>query len=624
MSESSAPEFLFGTLSTPEGRLAAAQRQSLGFYPLSLEEPLDPQPGEPIPIRVRVGADLSLVRVSLFYRLDGTAPDLDHPAGPTQRLELQRSEVRWKTDLWAYGEIWQVDLPPQPEGAFVQYCLLGWDADGQCWPCPSHDAGAVARLPGLVDPDLTPLQQRERHGSPQQYAVGVDCLEPPTWFREAVIYQILVDRFHPGPEGHFGPSDDLAQPLGGTLRGIMAQLDYLCDLGVTCLWLTPIFPCPAYHGYAATDFLGIEPRLGTLSDWQTLVQAAHQRGLRIVLDFVANHLSDQHPHFQQAQQDAGSRYRHWFRFREWPHDYACFFDVAAQPELEVDQPAVGQHLIEAACHWLAQGCDGFRLDYAHGVSHSFWSRFRAAIRQAKADSVSFGEITETPAVIRSFTGRMEGCLDFPLAELLRGCFARDTVSLSEFDRQLQRHLAYFEAGDRLVLPSFLDNHDMNRFLWLAGGKVDRLKLAALCQFTLPGPPILYYGTEVGLSQRRGLGRLEEARLPMSWGAEQDPDLLNFYRRLLALRQQLRPWQFQPLTCLCDDSKGLYLYRIGNSVVCLNRGADKALRLTGLAQRELLFQTSSQIQWQAKQRQLHVPAWSGGVLAVTTDFSVSEG
>lgn len=625
VSKSPEAEFLFGPLSTRGGRLAATQRQSLGFYPASLHEPLDPQPGEAIRIRVRVGADLRLERIRLFYTADGSAPILGKAeAGPNRAIDLQRLDVLWETSLWAYVEIWQGELPPQEEGTLLQYGLLGWDVAGRCWPCPSHDPAAIGRLPGVVDGDLKPLQRRERYGSPQRYAVGVDRLMPPAWFREAVFYQILVDRFHPGPGGKLAPADDLTQPLGGTLRGITAQLDYLRALGVSCLWLTPIFPAPAYHGYATTDYTGIEPRLGDAEDWRQLVDAAQERGLRVVLDFVANHLSDEHPYFRLARQDADSRYLSWFHFRDWPRDYASFFDVASQPELQVDQPDVARHLLEAARHWLEHGCDGFRLDYAHSVSHGFWSRFRAVTREANADSICFGEVTDTPAVIRSFTGRMDGCLDFPLAELLRNCFALGTLQLSDFDRQLHRHLGYFQGGEQLVLPSFLDNHDMNRFLYLAGGVTDRLKLAALCQFTLPGPPIVYYGTEVGLSQRRALGPLEEARLPMPWGEGQDEDLLAFYRGLISLRAQLKPWRHLPRTALCDDGAGLYAYRIGTAVVCLNRGPAAEIAVDGTAGVELLFRTRPDIEWRSARRSLRLPAGSGAVLQAPGDPTVRHG
>jgi cyclomaltodextrinase / maltogenic alpha-amylase / neopullulanase len=151
-------------------------------------------------------------------------------------------------------------------------------------------------------------------------------------------------------------------------------------------------------------------------------------------------------------------------------------------------------MIESATYWLDRGLDGFRCDYANGPSHAFWSAFRAATRAAKPDSITLGEVVETPELQRTYQGRLDGCLDFLLLQGLRQFFAFDVMTASAFDGFLQRHLAFF-AGD-FVLPSFLDNHDMNRFLWVVRGDVRRLKLAALCQFTLPHPPIIYYGTNV--------------------------------------------------------------------------------------------------------------------------------
>ncbi|MBK8048766.1 MAG: hypothetical protein IPK16_17575 [Anaerolineales bacterium] len=227
-----------------------------------------------------------------------------------------------------------------------------------------------------------------------------------------------------------------------------------------------------------------------------------------------------------------------------------------------------EYLIEAAQHAQRLGCDGFRLDHAHGATHGFWSAFRTALRAVKPDAAIFGEITDTPELMRSFTGRMDGALDFPLLELLRGFFVFGSVKASQLDRALQQHFAYFGSG--LVLPSFLDNHDMSRFLWSVGGDNRRLKLAALFQFTLPQPPILYYGTEAGLSQRRALGRLEEARLPMRWHEEQDLDLLDFYRRLIQLRRQTPGvWSAPHSTIYVNDEDGVYAFRCAGRVVVLN-------------------------------------------------------
>ena len=353
--------------------------------------------------------------------------------------------------------------------------------------------------------------------------------------------------------------------------------------------------------------ISIEPRLGSEADFRELVAAAHRRGLRVVLDFVANHLSRQHPAFVAAQADPASAQREWFFFRDYPQSYEAFYDVPEQPIVNTDHPAVREYLIGAARHWLTLGADGFRLDHAHGATHGFWSAFRTATRAAKADAAIFGEVTDTPALMRSYTGRMDGVLDFPLLDLLRAFFAFQSIGVSQFDRALQQHFAYF--GPELVLPSFLDNHDMNRFLWLVGGDTRRLKLAALCQFTLPQPPIVYYGTEVGLSQRQAVGRLEEARLPMLWDEQQDRELLDFYRRLIALRRQtVATWSAPRTTLRVDDERGLYAYRCGAYTVTFNnrdREAYVECRAAGL-----ILGTDAHVALVADQ--LHLPPFAGAV------------
>jgi len=446
-----------------------------------------------------------------------------------------------------------------------------------------------------------------RHCSPQVYEFVVDEWTIPHWLRTAVIYQIFVDRFAPDPDRSFADESDLSRFFGGTLRGIASRLEYLRELGVTCLWLTPIFPAPSHHGYDPTDHYSIEPRLGSEADFRALIEAAHRHGLRIMLDFVANHVSRRHPAFVAAQRDPASPQRDWFFFRRYPDEYESFYDVPDQPIVNSDHPAVREYLIDAARHWLSRGVDGFRLDHAHGATHAFWSAFRAATRAVKADAAIVGEITDTPERMLSFAGRMDGVLDFHVLELLRGFFAFQSIPASQFDRALRRHYAYF--ADALALPTFLDNHDMNRFLWSVGGDARRLKLAALCQFTLPQPPIVYYGTEVGLSQRQAVGRLEEARLPMRWGHEQDQAVLAFYRDAIALRRQTPDvWSLPRETVLVDDARGLYAYRCGAYTVYLNNGAAPARLECRPAQLALVTDAAVTL----RGPELHVPPLAGAV------------
>lgn len=607
------PEFIFGPLSTAEGRLKQARMARVGlFHDINLN-PIDPAEKEPVAITVRVGAEIAVKAVSLHYTTDADLPfsccDFEHPSIVT--IPMQRAQIEWDTLQWSYLEQWVATIPGQPIGTQVSYAITATTKTDRSIACPYVDVDALKRWGNPEDFDFKALERRQRGEQPQIYQFVVDQQTIPDWIQNAIIYQIFVDRFAPDPETTFQAPDDRSGIYGGTLNGIRSKLDYLQDLGVNCLWLTPIFPSPSHHGYDPTDYSTIEPRIGTIEDWHRLVSEAHQRGMRIILDYVVNHVSNQHPAFQTALSDRQHATYEWFRFRDYPHQYDCFFDVPGQPELNSDHPEVREYFIRNACHWLQQGCDGFRLDYAHGVSHAFWSAFRDATRRTKSESVTFGEITQPPSVMRSYTGRMDGCLDFRVLELLREFFVFDSLTVSQFDHALAQHLAYF--GSSLVLPSFLDNHDMNRFLWAVNGDRRRLKLAALCQFTLPQPPIIYYGTEVGLSQVENVGRLEESRLPMLWGKQQDAALLAFYKQLIALRRQTSDrWQQPRQPWLLDDVNRVYGYECGEYAIALNNHSQKISLSVPEHWRspQLVFTTDSNTRWDQQTHQLSLVPFAG--------------
>ncbi len=605
------PEFIFGKLSTAEGRLQRVKTKGWGLNAELCLNPLDPAENELIEITVRVGADMAVKAVTLHYSTDGSLPQVNpenlHPS--TMTLAMQRKAIEWDTLQWSYLEKWIGVIPEQPQGTHVQYAISAITTTNQVIYCPYF-------LNKSMDDSL--LNRFNGDNQPQIYGFYVDNETIPIWLREAVIYQIFVERFAPEPGKQWSATSDLSDFFGGTIKGITAKLDYLSDLGVNCLWLTPIFLSSSHHGYDPISHSLIEPRLGTEADWEMLVKEAHHRGIKIILDYVANHFSNQHPSFKTAQTQPDSKEYHWFRFREWPDDYECFFDVPSQPEVNSENLELRQYLISNACQWLEKGCDGFRLDYAHGLSQAFWSIFRNTTRKLKPDSVTLAEITQPPDFMRSFTGRMDGCLDFKLLELFRGFFAFNTLTVSQFERQLRQHLAYF--GNSLVLPSFLDNHDMNRFLWVVKGDKRRLQLAALCQFSLPSPPIIYYGTEVGLSQLREVGRLEESRLPMLWGEEQDRDLFSFYQQLIAWRREnnyLWRQSTQPKPLIIYDQQGVYVYGCGNYAIALNNSPQgTTVILTEGKQGSLVLKTQSEVNWDTQTGNLDLPAYGGAITRLT--------
>ena len=563
-------DFIFGTLATDDLRLEAIRAERRGLLHGNRISPADPEPGQPVHLTVESGTEVAATAVHVFYTLDGS-----NPAATSERVDLSAGAVVWDTLLWGYRREWSGSLPAQPDGTLVRYRIAATTSAGE-------------RVWADLDPET---------GEPATFAYHVDRERVPAWLRDAVIYHVFVDRFSPGGGRDWNAATRLDEFWGGTIRGVTEALPYLDELGVTCLWLSPVFPSPTHHGYDATDYFGVEPRLGTLDDLRELFDQAHRRGMRALLDLVANHVSDEHPAFRRARTDPSAPERAWFTFRDGPDDHRSFFGVASMPRLDLESPGAADYVIDAATYWLEQGADGFRLDYANGPSHGFWSRFRAATRAVKDDSAIFGEVVETAELQRSYLGRFDGTLDFLLLQHLRGFFAFDAVPAHAFAAFLERHLAYFPA--EFVLPSFLDNHDMNRFLWVAGGERSRLKLAALCQFTLPYPPIIYYGTEAGLNQWRdltypdGSRRLEESRVPMVWGDEQDADLLAFYRALTAVRRA-RPklWRGARTTLAAGDDH--FVVEVSDAaervVVGINRGSTP-VRMEGAAGLRVVLSTS---------------------------------
>jgi cyclomaltodextrinase len=249
------PEFIFGTLSTEEGRLRQARLDRAGLVHPVQRTVLAPEAGEEVIIQARVGAELAVATMELRYRTANAAdPDSD-PAGKLLgqerevTLPMVRTRLEWDTLAWGYLEEWSATIPGQPAGTVIFYAIHATSVTGAPLACPH------------LDPDQRPGLEGARAPSPLTYALVVGRRPIPTWIREAVIYQVFVDRFAPDPGTTFQSPDDLDGWFGGTLRGLISRLDHLQGLGVTCLWLTPILPSPSHHGYDPIDPGAVEPRL---------------------------------------------------------------------------------------------------------------------------------------------------------------------------------------------------------------------------------------------------------------------------------------------------------------------------------------------------------------------------
>ncbi|TMC54153.1 MAG: hypothetical protein E6J20_03475 [Chloroflexi bacterium] len=367
----------------------------------------------------------------------------------------------------------------------------------------------------------------------QEFALSAEA-DPPDWTRDAVVYQVMVDRFARA-DGMLPPPNSSTALYGGTLDGIRDHLDYITSLGCNTLWLTPVHQTPSHHGYDHEDFFKVDERYGGDTALKRLIASAHERGMRVLLDFVPNHTGRGHHLFRDAIQRGGDA-AEFYRFWQWPHYYRCFFDNITLPELDTGSRRVQQYLVEAARHWVTEyGADGVRCDHVAGADPSFWIELRRGLREVKPDALVIGEATGHFDWLAHYAGRLDAIFDFDFAYVVRNAFGRGRMDLVEFARWMDGHE---NALPGLALATLLDNHDMNRFLWLAGGDARRLKLAATLLMTLPGMPVIYYGTEVGLTQRHDAAMENaEARLPMLWGADQDAGLLAYFQRLGRLRRE---------------------------------------------------------------------------------------
>ena len=341
------------------------------------------------------------------------------------------------------------------------------------------------------------------------------CMDSREWFRRAVIYQVFIDRFN-----GVRKKKNTNAFLGGSLRGVTEKLDYLEDLGINVIWLSPFYGSPSYHGYHITDFRKVDPHFGELDDLKGLIEEARRRGMRVIADLVPNHCSVHHPFFRDAVTHRESRYRDWFIFERWPDRYLSFLDFRELPKINLDHPGAREYMIGVGEYWLSMGLDGFRLDHVIGPSHGFWKAFRHAVEQKFPEAVLIGEawasgldrrLFRTTGIRKKFRRRLfgisqekiqleyaralHGVLDFTLNGILIDAVSQGLDPLTDpgTRRRVSRHLGKVPPGYFMV--TFLDNHDMNRFIRYCKGDVQLLLRAFETLFSLDYPVVIYTGTE---------------------------------------------------------------------------------------------------------------------------------
>ena len=344
------------------------------------------------------------------------------------------------------------------------------------------------------------------------------------WFDNIRIYHLLIDRFNGGWQT---PPKSENVFCGGNLQGVINKLDYIKELGFNAVMLSPIFKTANYHGYHTLNFDEVDPHYGTWEDYQQLLDLAHDKGMRIICDFVPNHCWYQAPIFEASLLKNGGKHRDWFWYKNDDSDeFVSFLGFGDLPKFNLTNPEVASFMIETAEKLVRMGVDAFRIDHALGQPHSFLKQFRERMQAVRSDIVVFGEVWafgigpqlasqlyfKTDARLQEFlaqdtkpfsqdslqadyVGTLDGVLDFAYRDILleeihagRGIKGNTTLK-----RKVEEHFAKYPKDFKLIL--FLDNHDTDRFLFDCHDDVNLLQEALEFTKELSRPFSFLYGTE---------------------------------------------------------------------------------------------------------------------------------
>ncbi len=408
-----------------------------------------------------------------------------------------------------------------------------------------------------------------------------DVFTPPAWVKDAIFYQIFPERFANGdpslnPENvlPWGGTPTPDNFFGGDLQGVIDHLDHLSELGITGIYFTPVFTATTNHKYDTEDYMAVDPHFGDAQTLKKLVDACHERGIRVLLDAVFNHSGKTFAPFVDVQEKGdASLYKDWFHIRKLPLEvidgipsYDAFAFEPLMPKLNTERPEVKQYLLEVAEYWIKEiGIDGWRLDVANEVDHEFWREFRRVVKRVNPEAYILGEIWHDSAPWLE-GDKFDAVMNYPFTDAVLDFFVYGTIDAEGFANSIGKQLSRYPLQASEVAFNLLDSHDTPRLLTLANGDKNKLKLAALFQFTFMGTPCIYYGDEIGMDGDGDPG----CRKCMEWDPEkQDRDLFSYYRRLIAIRNShpaLRTGTFNFLEAGQQGSKLAYERRLGDDVV----------------------------------------------------------
>jgi glycosidase len=469
-------------------------------------------------------------------------------------------------------DMWEATLTTPLQGAALWYRFVATDGTAVAWYNDDRDRdGGMGEGKGYEsDEDYVIVAYRQ----------GFDT---PDWLEHGVVYQIFPDRFYNSdpandkPEGSFiyggatqkrqwgdkpTGGDDF---FGGDLKGITAKLDYLQSLGVTAIYLNPIFASPSNHRYDTTDYSIVDPALGDLGALRELITEGKERGISLILDGVFNHASSDSLYFDKfarydptgAHESQSSDYYDWFTFSEWPEKYRSWQNIDTLP-VYVESDEVKDFLFRGpdsvAQRWMKEGTGGWRLDAAEQKSHAYWRDFRTAVKGLDPDAVIIGEFWHNSAPWLS-GDQWDGTMNYRFRDAVLGWLANPIRSVETMVKKLDSIREDYPPQALATSMNLIGTHDTARALTEAGGDKAMLRAMALLQFTWPGLATVYYGDEAGLEG----GRDPDDRRTYPWGSE-DAALIDYYRTLGKARKEvsaLRGGEYVNL--FYDNALDVYAY-----------------------------------------------------------------
>lgn len=413
-----------------------------------------------------------------------------------------------------------------------------------------------------------------------------DGFRAPKWAASQIYYQIFPERFCNG-DNALSPKQAVAWAstptrenyMGGDIPGIIKQLPYLSDLGITCLYLTPIFEGSSNHKYDTVDYYKIDPQFGTEKELHALITEAHALNIRILLDGVFNHCGFYFPYFQDVvEKGQASQYSRWFFVQSYPIKtdpctYDCVGHYKWMPKLNLANEAVQNYFTEVGLYWIREfGIDGWRLDVADEMPTKFLEHFAATVKEKYPDALLLGETWGDADRLVS-GNRLDCAMNYLFKDAVTDWIAKDKISVSTFDQRINRMLSLYPQETNLRMYNPLDSHDTARFLFSCGNDIARLRLGVALQMTLPGCPAIFYGDEIGITGDND----PLCRQAMQWDkSKQDLHTKEWYKKLIRCRRNsnvLQEGNFH--TLYVDDENGVYAFSrsVDNDVaiIILNTG-----------------------------------------------------